>query len=220
MHSFAAGHITSDGAAGTRAQKLTAGSNFIKSISALPIRFAGVSGSVSYEPLPEDDIDIFIITEDRKLWTTVAGSLIKRRLLRAGDICLCLFMTESYAKVFFRKQKDPLISEDSVRTVAVIGEDFYRGMLAQSDYLKMTHPAFNGSAEYRETETSRTTPLEIIAFILLAAFLKMKGIMVNSRLSRTGREEEMFETRISRDFMILDSRKYRRLQKEMEQKNI
>lgn len=220
MHSFGSRNAGKKQYVNTRTEKLNAGIAFIRSISTLPIRFAGVSGSVSYEPLPEDDIDIFIITEDRRLWITAAVAMLKRRLSSSTDICLCLFMSESYARRFFREQNDPLITEDSLHTVPVIGTEFFRQLLGQSEYIRRTNPEFAFPRAPMKTRVPSPSPLDLMAYLLLGSFLKMKGFIVNRKLTKSGRSEERFRTRISTEYMILDSLKYRKLRNEFRDKGV
>ncbi len=201
---------------GTREDKIMAGSRFLLSISGLPIRFGGISGSVSYDPLPEDDIDLFIITRKNRLWTTILMAFVRRRLSGDPDICLSLFMSEDYALRFFRKQSDPLITEDSVRAVPVIGEDYYRCLLSQSPYIVRSHPDFTHSNGVPASMKLPASPVETISFILGACYLKMKGMIVNRRLRKQGREDETFRTVVSPGCMILDSLKYSRLRRNAE----
>lgn len=202
------------GTGSLRDAKLRAGSDFLNTLSSLPLRFAGIAGSVSYKPDPMDDIDIFIISENRKLWTTILITLLKRRLHGDSDICLCLFMSEDYALDFFRKQHDPLISEDSVRAVPVIGQEFYRSLLAGSRYLRDSHPEFQYGNSEPENRKGFLSPLEVACFLVGACFLKLKGLIVNRNLRRSGRSSETFRTVVAPGCMILDSLKYNALRKE------
>lgn len=207
-------HFTEQENRNARDEKIKIGTDFIESLKDLPILFGGISGSVSYEPDPTDDIDIFLIVQQKRLWYTILKSFLRRRRFGSADICLSLFMSENHALQFYRTQKDPLISEDAVRAVPVIGEQYYSYLLSQSDYIREKYNLDRTEGIANELDAIEHSPVEVILFLFLGTFLKLKGLIRNRTFRKSGRLEETFLTRISPDFMILDSLKYRRLRME------
>ena len=70
----------------TKDSKISIARKFFKLLGTRNLVFLGISGSVSYEPEPDDDVDIFIITSAGKLWSTIIRAIIVRRMFDFDSI--------------------------------------------------------------------------------------------------------------------------------------
>ena len=110
--------------------KINYGLEFLDKLHLDTVVFAGISGSVSYMPKENDDVDIFLITEDDALWSVIARAFLLRRSLKMHDICISLCMSRSYALHYFSNIEEDLIISDANHVIPVHGHDFYRYLLS------------------------------------------------------------------------------------------
>ena len=180
--------------------------DYISMLGTSGLSFAGISGSVSYEPGEQDDVDIFLIAEDGRLWEIIFRAFIRRRLLGMHDICVSLCMSASYALDYYSKILDPLIADDAVHVIPVYGRPYYEQLLSVigRDNIHATH----GSKSRR---WSLRSGISRILFIMLAPMMIIKSLIINHHLVSTGRESESFRTLVSSNYFVLDSAKYRTL---------
>lgn len=197
-----------------KSAKMALGIDFLKKLGPGLIKFAGIVGSVSYEPSPGDDVDIFVISRDGRLWITIIYIFLMKRIRRVPDICPSLFMSNSYALNFFREQRDPLISMDAVRAHVVFGAKYYRSLLGESSYIRERFPHLNMEGCDSIGRRNSIPILEILIFPIAASFLKLKEIIQNRKFQRCGDTHRMFRTVLSTGCMYLDTEKYRRLREE------
>jgi hypothetical protein len=180
--------------------------NYLSMLGESGLAFAGISGSVSYEPKEGDDVDIFLIADDGMLWEVIFRAFLRRRILGLHDICLSLCMSSSYAYNYYSDIRDPLVMEDAAHVIPVYGAAYYADLLSRAG--ERDHRA-------RLRERSRSwNPRQAVSgilFLLLAPMMIVKGLIVNHRLMASGRGSESFRTLISRSYFVLDSEKYRRL---------
>ncbi len=169
------------------------------------IKFIGISGSVSYEPKEEDDVDVFIISEKKRLWTVILRALIIRRFVKNRDICLSLFMDAEYAANFYSGKMSPLKISDARKVIPIHGSDFYSELLKKLD---------GHSREFNFNSHVIQSLIDCLIFIFLAPFLYIKTTINSNRdVARKGQLAK-FNPKISRRFFYLDSEKYRIYERE------
>ncbi|MEM0128415.1 MAG: hypothetical protein QXO03_04955 [Thermoplasmatales archaeon] len=187
-------------------RKIKEAGDFFTKLSARNALFIGISGSVSYEPKENDDVDIFLIAKDGLLWLSILSIFIFRRVFRFKDLCLSLSMDGSYAIEFFKGMGEGLAARDSLKVIPIFGEAYYKSVLNLS-------PAFNDGRTADEPARVRAPllliPLEILAFIFVSSWVNLKGIY-NNRPRHAGREGG-FKTVFSMHKFYLDTEKYKRL---------
>lgn len=165
------------------------------------VKFIGISGSVSYEPKEEDDVDVFIISEKSKLWTVILRALIARRILRDREICLSLFMDEEYAAHFYSGDMSPLKKLDAKQVIPIHGSEYYQELLKRMKF--HTNPE-------NDLDTDMHGIIDFLVFLFLAPFLYIKT-QINSHMDIIKKgESAKFSPMISRKYFYLDSEKYRR----------
>lgn len=182
--------------------------DYLGTLGASGLVFAGISGSVSYNPKEEDDVDIFLIAKDGRLWEVLFRALINRRFLKMRDICLSLCMSESYASDYYSRIADPLIADDAAHVIPVYGQEYYSKLLSSVGGKRFSNQ--------REKKSGSSVPGSLISgalFLFLGPYTVMKGLVANHRLRAGGRSAEAFTTLISRKYFVLDSEKYRALRK-------
>ena len=183
--------------------KINYGLEFLDKLRHDTIVFAGISGSVSYIPKENDDVDIFLITEDDALWSVIARAFLLRRSLKMHDICISLCMSRSYAMYYFSNIEEDLIMSDANHVIPVHGHDFYRYLLSIMGK--------KGNVLNERSQKSRMDLRRTVLFSAMSSFLLLKGYFVNIALKRSGKSAEAFRTLAAKDYFILDSEKYRLL---------
>lgn len=183
--------------------KINYGLEFLDKLHLDTVVFAGISGSVSYMPKENDDVDIFLITEDDALWSVIARAFLLRRSLKMHDICISLCMSRSYALHYFSNIEEDLIISDANHVIPVHGHDFYRYLLSIMGK--------KGNVLYERSQKSRMSLRRTVLFSAMSSFLLLKGYFVNIALKRDGKSAEAFRTLAAKDYFILDSEKYRLL---------
>lgn len=181
--------------------KINYGLEFLDKLHLDTVVFAGISGSVSYMPKENDDVDIFLITEDDALWSVIARAFLLRRSLKMHDICISLCMSRSYALHYFSNIEEDLIISDANHVIPVHGHDFYRYLLSIMGK--------KGNVLYERSQKSRMSLRRTVLFSAMSSFLLLKGYFVNIALKRDGKSAEAFRTLAAKDYFILDSEKYR-----------
>ena len=181
--------------------KINYGLEFLDKLHLDTVVFAGISGSVSYMPKENDDVDIFLITEDDALWSVIARAFLLRRSLKMHDICISLCMSRSYALHYFSNIEEDLIISDANHVIPVHGHDFYRYLLSIMGK--------KGNVLNERSQKSRMDLRRTVLFSAMSSFLLLKGYFVNIALKRSGKSAEAFRTLAAKDYFILDSEKYR-----------
>ncbi len=200
----------------TKLKKIKCAMQFAGILGNANLKFVGISGSVSYEPMEEDDIDIFIITENGKLWQTLLRAFLVRRISGLSDICISLCMEQRFAEVYYGEIKDSLILEDSLHVIPIFGTDFYEYLVSRIQ--SSNEGALKSQRKYPDDSGAGfiSRVASFLSFIPLATFLFLKGSFENFRLLKSGRREESFTTVVALDRFYLDSDKYRRLRRTRE----
>lgn len=192
-------------------QKIRYARNYARLLGTEGLRFVGISGSVSYEPEANDDVDLFIITENRRLWSIVLKAMIVRRLTGMHDICLSLFMEQRYAERYYDSTKDRLAIRDSQHVIPIYGGDYYEGMLREHGIKVGENSPRCVDAIVGTKRIPGGSVLSILLFAPVAAFLMLKGLYCNSKLRRIGGLRNAFSTVVRVDRFYLDSEKYHRM---------
>ncbi|MEM0158510.1 MAG: hypothetical protein QW812_03270 [Thermoplasmataceae archaeon] len=177
--------------------------NYSRKLGAKRLKFIGICGSVSYLPDPDDDIDLFLVTERGMLWTTLLRAFIARRIGRHQRICLSLNMDEEYASRLFSGGLSGLQRKDAEMVISIYGDKFYNNLRSM--------PIGKGS--YTTRKFRIPNPINFLLFAVLGTYLVLKGFYVNKYKYVSSHGE--FSTHISLRYFYFDSRKYRELEKEM-----
>lgn len=196
-----------------RKSKLEQAIRFIHAIDSDNILFAGVSGSVSYTPEPEDDIDIFLIVKENKLWTELFKSFIIRRIQKNQDICLSLNFDHKFAEKYYREIVSGLPIRDSVNAVVVTGGSYYERLLLSSPMIVSAYPNLrrNYVEEPSKKQKTRRGLIEFFLFVLLASWLQLKCLLLNKIFMNRGEYKSRFKAITGLHTFYLETEKYREL---------
>ena len=197
-------------------KKLEEANEFVHSMLSRDVLFAGVSGSVSYLPEPDDDIDIFLIVRTNRLWKELLKSFVVRRLRGNRDICLCLAFDDEYALHYYSREISGLAVKDSVNVVSVFGGEYYSRLLHSSPAVIAQYQPFKASkaedqGSIRERNSPGSSIINVIFFVIGSSWLHLKQLYANKLLERQGRASERFRTVAGPHKFYLESEKYREL---------
>ncbi len=197
-----------------KAIKVASGSAFIWSLPYRLVSFAGIAGSVSYDPRREDDIDIFMIANQDCLWVVLLYALIVRRIRGFKEICLSLCMDRSFAQGMFSESLDRLTARDALRVIPVLGLQYYRDLLQLSPMTRQNNVVSPGAATESARSSASMKILNFIAYLFVGTYQQAKTRMANHELKASGRSHECFEARMGLHHFLLDSLKYQIIRKE------
>ncbi len=191
-------------------RKIREAREFFSRISIRSSLFIGISGSVSYEPKEDDDIDIFLIAKTNRLWISILEVLIFRRIYRFNDLCLSLCMDDTYAKSYFTDLKEGLAVKDSTRVVPISGETYFKTLIRRSSLvLKKLDEDVSVGDDKNPPRTPTFSPLEFLAFVFVASWINLRAIVVSKSNPKKGEGE--FDTIFSLHTCYFDTVKYRTL---------
>ncbi|MCL5874400.1 MAG: hypothetical protein M1161_03565 [Candidatus Thermoplasmatota archaeon] len=193
-----------------RDRKIREAREFFSRINTRGSLFIGISGSVSYEPKDNDDIDIFLIAKTNRLWISILEFLLFRRIYRFDDMCLSLCMDDSYAVSYFTHLSDGLAVKDSIKVVPIYGEQYFNALIRRSSLIvKRLNEERQVNDRNIDVKGSTLNPLEFLAFVFTASWINLKAIVVSKLNPQRG--EGMFNTVFSLHNCYFDTEKYRTL---------
>lgn len=187
------------------------------------VRLAGVTGSVAYEgSKPEDDIDIFLVVERRRLWVTLLAALLMARMDRHRQgtppiFCFNRIDDVDHCLEIFRTLQDALFAREALNLKVLVGEDYYHELLGQAPWMGDIFPRLYGARldDGHPPRTFTATPggphwtlLDLLAFLGLGPFLWLQGLLRNRRLGSKGRPDLQFRTVVRRGYCAYESGKF------------
>ncbi|MCW6168965.1 MAG: hypothetical protein LVQ96_03990 [Thermoplasmatales archaeon] len=205
-------------------EKLAIARRFVNRLSKKDILFAGVSGSVSYKPKAEDDIDIFLITRTNRLWSGLLKAFITRRLFRNKDICISLAFDDRFVVSYFKEKISGLPLKDSVNVVSIFGQEYYEDLISNSprirDVYSLPRKNLTGERYSNKTRNARLGIIEEGCFFVLSCWLELKSMYTNSKIRREGPPDDQFETILGLHHFYLESERYRKMNRLMKEEGI
>ena len=193
------------------------------------IRVLAVAGSTSYKATSEnDDIDIFCVTEKDSLWIYLLKALLLARVFklirpRSPRFCFSCMLDEDYARRLFASPNDALFARDALTAQVLRGSLFYDDLLQRGQWLSGYFPKLHGlrKAQLAGTfeDTTITLPssarkaLNHFLFFTVGSYVRLKSILLNRKLRRTGRLDSVFRVISSPDHCIFESQSYQALRR-------
>ncbi len=193
------------------------------------IRVLSVAGSTSYRATSEnDDIDIFCVTEKDSLWIYLTKALLLARVFKlvrpgAPRFCFSCVLDEDYARRLFASPNDAWFARDALTAQVLRGSLFYDGLLQRgqwlSDYFPKLHRLRKAqhAGTFEDTNVTRPTvarkALNHFLFLTVGYYLRLKSILLNRKLRRTGRLDSLFRVISSPDHCIFESQSYQELRR-------
>ncbi len=177
-----------------------------------------VSGSASYGSAKKgDDVDIFLITKNGALWSTLFKILLYirvRRILRVdseniSNLCFSVIFTKRGFEELLKSRCDPLSARELINLKPVKGGETLGWYLANTEWIKAYYPRFNSPPPRKQPPTAFSgkqddTPLSI----LLGAYLAIVAKFRNTLFRLQGREQDVFRVIRSRDKLVYESHRY------------
>jgi predicted nucleotidyltransferase len=219
------------------AEKLIAATNFASLLTkAIPyIRTVAVTGSVAYGSAAKwDDIDLFIVTERRRLWTSAFLTLILVRLdkllgLRPPHLSLfCLSYVhdeQGFAKESKRNRTNPLFARELLKAKPVAGAKRYRKILEENKWVgEFYYSSYSATLKGLQNDGDGEVITEVdgtglfsffaawteeIAYVLLSRYLRVRAYLTNLRLKSEGNNFRVFEPIMSESSCVYTSKFYR-----------
>jgi hypothetical protein len=184
-----------------------------------------VSGSTSYKSVSRSkDLDFFCIMQPQTLWPQLTRLLMIARVFRlthrsSPEICFSCMMDGDHATRMFREERTSIFARDALQTEVLLGDDYFLDLLAKSSWIYPYFPALYSrrvsGRKNKELERRRPSPSSIVLNRFLYAtvgfFIRLKGRLLNLKLKRTLRFNEMFELLIGDDHLIYESNRYKKL---------
>lgn len=191
------------------------------------IRVLSVAGSTSYKFTSEnDDVDIFCVTENDSLWIYLTKALLLARvfkLARPGSprLCFSCALDEDYARRLFASPNDALFARDALTAQVLQGSLFYDDLLQRGEWLSDYFPKLHRlrKAQHMGRAEDSNVPRPSIArkalnhflFLTVGYYVRLKSIILNRKLRRTGRLDSLFTVISSPDHCIFESQSYQQL---------
>ncbi len=198
---------------------------FVPQLRSAQFSMVAASGSTSYRSASRSkDLDLFCVATSGRLWSALTRGLIVARVFRkfhpgSPEICFSCAMDEEYAATLFKDQRGPLFARDALETVVLKGDQTYRSLLRDAEWISTLFPtayaARLGLASEPPTRSgnpsTKSRIIEGFLFLIVGGYLGIKAEMLNRRFSKAGRLDNVFTFRCGRDHLIYESRRYSRL---------
>lgn len=207
--------------------------NFLR--KAVPfIRTVAVTGSVAYQSANRwDDIDLFIVTERKRLWLSVlvALALVRvEKLLKLGPSHLLLFCLSyvhderGFAEDAARNKVNPLFARELLRAKPVVGTDEYLRILRENNWVGELYSApYSAALEALRgigNDTVRTKDrlgrsaaffdwADGMVYVFLSGYLRLRAYLTNLKLRSRNEGFRVFEPRITRSSCVYTSNFYK-----------
>lgn len=173
--------------------KLKKAKKLLRYLGNLPwVRFVAVAGSVAFgNPEAEDDIDIFIVTNKKRLWLVRSIDLILYRILgvrrRFSDsnvkdkLCFIYYVTEEHLELAPQDEQNFLTALEVVTLVPVVHEEYYQKLLNSNRWVKKYFPGVDVASDIK-IKAVRIPLIEqffdlldFLAMKLQIQYMKLKG---------------------------------------------
>ena len=197
-----------------------------------------VTGSVAYGSARKwDDIDLFIVTKQNRLWVSAFLTLVLIRLskllhLRPSyllQFCLSYVHDElGFVNESQRSKSNMLFARELLKAQPIAGIDQYRSFLEQNSWINSVYSKaypvklkqLEQRAGPRKSEDGSHSPLlsflmdwaEGFAFAFLSRYLRLRAYLTNLQLKSRGERLRIFEPKTSPRSCVYTSNFYRWLQ--------
>ncbi len=181
-----------------------------------------VSGSTSYmSSTIKEDLDLFIVTKNHTMWSTLFRLYIYLRVRKAlsfvlGQIpeyCLSIVFTEKGVKSFLKKSKSALTARELISLYPLKGEEYLMYIRSLCPWISEYYPKIHTNTKsFKESATSATL-FETLSYAFLSVYVKFKAKIKNYLIEKRGHQIDVFDTICSKDMLIYESRRYKLLKK-------
>jgi hypothetical protein len=115
----------------------------LRIIAALPyVRFVGLSGSIAHLNMDNGgDLDLFIVTRGRRVWSTAVIVILLAKLLRRRRTLCANFIVSDTALTF--AQQDLFTASQLINLKPIAGERTFRDVLSANPFVREFYPNFH-----------------------------------------------------------------------------
>jgi glycosyltransferase involved in cell wall biosynthesis len=152
----------------------------LRTLASMPfVRMIAFSGSTAHRNMTDaEDIDLFMVVEDGKLWAFFLGAIVwaKAKGLRKR-LCMNYLITDRALPLF---EHDPFTAQQAASLKPVYGKDVYDRFIEANPFIRRCFPNFDPLRHrnvYAEVEPGRMK-------LLLEALLRKGPVQIVERLSR------------------------------------
>lgn len=125
---------------------------YVRYLSRLPwVRLVAVSGSLAVHAADDDaDIDLFMVTDDGRLWLTRALTIGVAKLAARATRRQAIWLCPNYllgSTALEMTDRDLFTAHELAQLVPLCGPDVYRALLAQNEWYRQflpNHPGYPG----------------------------------------------------------------------------
>ena len=183
-----------------------------------------VTGSTAYgRPSRGDDLDLFVVTRSGGLWWVLAYTYLALRISQLRGTtpkepmpCFNFVVDHEEAVREFSRNRGFLFAREALTAQPIAGEEYYRGLLANGEWMgreiprlyaeKLARPFFRSSPASAAPLAVRVASL--LLFPWLAAYLQLAGVRRNHAFRREGNDGHRFRTETQWRRLSFTSRKF------------
>ena len=197
------------------------------------VRCVGVTGSTAYgAPSAGDDLDFYVVARTGSASWWLLATYLTLRIRRAKRShssepmpCFNYVVDDRRAPVEFAEGRGLLFAREALTARLVLGDAYYRGLLARAPWLGDEIPSLFAA---RTVGPGDTTPrpasltvrcLNALAFLPLATYLQLAGLVRNARARRRGEFSAIFRTLTAPDRFVFQSQRFEALRRHYEQRS-
>ena len=221
----------------TSAAKLGSAANFATVLARFVpyIRTVAVTGSVAYGSAEKwDDIDLFIVTDRKRLWVSAflalvlvrVNKLLSRRAPHLSTFCLSYVHDEQgFSEESQRNRTNSLFARELLKAKPVAGTREYRRLLednawvgeffsaSYSEKMRDLDGGLDGATNLGDSENAQFSFfldwVEGVAYIALSRYLRLRAYLTNLKLKSEGEQLRVFEPIITSASCVYTSNFYR-----------
>jgi predicted nucleotidyltransferase len=196
------------------------------------MKLMAVCGSVAYGSAKKsDDIDLFILTQENRMWLTFFKALLLARIFnikamingKRTDFCLSYMQDQKSFEEEIIRHKNPLFAREFLSLYVVDGMDCYRDLLGRTSWMSDVFPKLYAlrMVDSDKKATCGTGfhkgilphgSINLFVYILLGRFLRLKAFLRNSKYRKQGKLKDLFKAIITQGCCVYTSERYRELE--------
>jgi len=196
-------------------------------------KLIAVCGSVAYgSAVASDDIDLFIITKENRMWLFFLKTLLLARAYNIkasitgekANFCLSYVQDEKYFEEEIKHHRTPLIAREFLSIRVLTGTNYYTTLLDRSKWICEMFPKLHASKLY-EMNKDKTERIEnglqgavndvlnMFIYETLKVFLSFKALLKNLQFRKQRKMSDLFEAIITKGACVYTSVRYLQLEK-------
>lgn len=198
------------------------------------VKLIGVCGSVAYgSATASDDIDIFLVTNRHRLWSSFAKALLLARVftiktqIKGGkaDFCFSYVEDEEHLEEEIKHRQTPLFAREFLSIHVHTGIDYYSALLNGAKWMCQMYPRLC-NAKLTEMVGKKTSQpkheirrvrildaADLFLYVIVRDYLMLKAFLLNLKYRKQRRMKDTFEVIITKGSCVYNSSKYRELEK-------